>query len=130
MQVESLKLMLSERDKENKSLRGEMNDQEVYQLKHEIRELKDLLSNNKGEPGVARPLTAAEASVPPSWLPRQCRHGVSCWRPAGCRRRLLPTPSWGWWQSPTPAARLRVLSSAAAARGLRLGCLADVLAAC
>jgi hypothetical protein len=35
MQVESLKLMLSERDKENKSLRGEMNDQEVYQLKHE-----------------------------------------------------------------------------------------------
>ena len=35
MQVESLKLMLSERDKENKSLRGEMNDQEVYQLKHD-----------------------------------------------------------------------------------------------
>lgn len=35
MQVESLKLMLSERDKENNSLRGEMNDQEVYQLKHD-----------------------------------------------------------------------------------------------
>lgn len=27
--------MLSERDKENDGLRGEMNDQEVYQLKHD-----------------------------------------------------------------------------------------------
>ena len=35
MQVESLKLMLSERDKENDSLRGEINGQEVYQLKHD-----------------------------------------------------------------------------------------------